>query len=115
MKLFPSDGRAGRRAAILMRRRGEHLVLVEAVANHRPFSGQPCRHGVDDFVELRASCAIAVQNEIKTQNKKAFVVVLALSGTNLHVDAESDRTILWSFILKISVCLDQGALVYGKR
>jgi hypothetical protein len=54
--------------------------LVEAITNNGPSSGQPCRQGVGDFVELRTPCAIAVQNEVKAQNKKAFVVVLAISS-----------------------------------
>jgi hypothetical protein len=36
--------------------------------------------GVGDFVELRTPWAIAVQNEVKAQNKKAFVVVFAISS-----------------------------------
>ena len=58
---------------------GERL-LVEAITNNGPPSGQPCRHRVGDFVELRTPCAIAVQNEVKAQNKKAFMVVLAISN-----------------------------------
>ena len=46
----------------------------------RSGAAQPCRHSVGDFVELRTPCAIAVQNEVKAQNKKAFVVVLAISN-----------------------------------
>jgi hypothetical protein len=38
-------------------------------------------------------CAIAVQNEIKAQNKKAFVVVWAVGIKTLRVDVKSDRAI----------------------
>jgi hypothetical protein len=34
--------------------------------------------GVDDFIELRTVCAIAVRKEVKAQNKKALIVVLAI-------------------------------------
>lgn len=52
---------------------GERL-LVEAITNNGA-----SRHRVGDFVELPTPRAIAVQNEVKAQNKKAFVVVLAIS------------------------------------
>jgi hypothetical protein len=48
--------------------------------NKEPSSGQPCTPGVDVFVELRTVCATAVRNEVKAQNKKAFIAVLAISG-----------------------------------
>jgi hypothetical protein len=48
--------------------------------NKEPSSGQPCTQVVGVFVELRTVCAIAVRNEVKAQNKKAFIAVLAISG-----------------------------------
>jgi hypothetical protein len=51
--------------------------------NNGPSSGQPCVQGVDDFVELRTVCAIAVRKQVKAQNKKAFIVVLAISGKTI--------------------------------
>jgi len=57
--------------------------LVEAITNIGPSSGQPCGQGAGDFVELPTPSAIVVQNEVKAQNKKAFVAVLAISSRTL--------------------------------
>jgi hypothetical protein len=57
--------------------------LVEAITNIGPSSGKPCRQGVGDFVELPTPSAIVVQNEVKAQNKKASVAVLAISSRTL--------------------------------